>query len=209
MPKDSYRSAAGYYDRLFENLTRGLRLRGVRMFAPREGLRVLDVGCGTGIHLDIYRRYGCGLFGIDASPAMLARARERLGPAAKLVLGDAAGMPYRDGAVDFAFSMFALHEMRPDARSRVLAEMKRVIKADGRILLIDFHPGPIQTLEGRLTKMLIFLVEASAGREHFRNYRNFMALKGLPALIEANGLGIEKEGLVRGGALALFLLRKA
>lgn len=94
MSSDPYRKVAAIYDRLFEPLNRGLRMLGVRMILPEQGMRVLDVGCGTGSHLDIYRGSGCTLFGIDASPSMLDVARSRLGEGADLRLGDATQMPY-------------------------------------------------------------------------------------------------------------------
>jgi 2-polyprenyl-3-methyl-5-hydroxy-6-metoxy-1,4-benzoquinol methylase len=46
-------------------------LDGLKMFPPREGMQVLDVGCGTGLQLAGYRQAGCRVTGIDASPAML------------------------------------------------------------------------------------------------------------------------------------------
>ena len=67
------------------------------MLPPREGMDVLDVGCGTGIQLASYQEAGCRVSGIDASQAMLNVARRRLGERADLQLGDAARMPYPDG----------------------------------------------------------------------------------------------------------------
>jgi ubiquinone/menaquinone biosynthesis C-methylase UbiE len=90
----------------------------------------------------------------------------------------------------------------------VINEMRRVLKDSGHILLIDFHPGPIRPLKGWSTKTIIFFSELAAGREHFKNYRHFMAIKGLPAIIDEVSLGIEREKIVGGGALALFLLNK-
>lgn len=60
--EDPYRRVARLYDRLFEPLNRGLRLIGLRMFRPKAGMRILDVGCGTGVHLDLHRRFGCQRF---------------------------------------------------------------------------------------------------------------------------------------------------
>jgi ubiquinone/menaquinone biosynthesis C-methylase UbiE len=92
-------------------------------------------------------------------------------------------------------------------RSAVINESKRTLNEDGRILLIDFHPGPIQPLKGWLNKSIITFAEIAAGREHFKNYRDFMANKGLPELISTHGLSIDKEKIVSGGNIALFLLR--
>ena len=81
------------------------------------------------------------------------------------------------------------------------------MKPDGRLLIVDFHPGPIRFPKGWLYKINILFFERIAGREHFKNYRNFLANKGLPPLIEENNLYVEKEKIVGGGNLALFSLK--
>jgi ubiquinone/menaquinone biosynthesis C-methylase UbiE len=208
MKKDPYRSLARWYDRLFEPINKGLRVLGLRLFLPKEGMSILDVGCGTGQHLELYRRYRCAMYGIDPSPAMLEIAKNRLGDCAKLHLGDASNMPYEDGSFDLVLAMLALHEMSAGTRSSVIREMKRVLKDGGRILLIDFHPGPLKPLQGWYTKLIITLSEIAAGREHFRNYRHFMRIKGIPTLIAEHGLLVDKSRIVSGGALAEFLLKE-
>lgn len=204
--KDPYRNIAGIYDRLFENMNRGLRLAGIRMFRPSKGMDVLDVGCGTGSHLELYQRYECNLYGIDLSPSMLEVARVRLGDSIPLDLGDATNMPYEDHKFDLIISMLSLHEMAQQTRSGVLSEMKRVLKDDGRILLIDFHPGPYQPLQGWISKLIIFFSELAAGREHFKNYRQFMATKGLSTLATLHNLEIEKQNILAGGTFAIYLV---
>lgn len=203
--KDPYRSVAAIYDRLFESMNKGLRLAGIRLFPPAKGLNILDVGCGTGTHLDLYRRYDCNLYGLDLSPSMLEVARKRLGNAAKLELGNATDMPYEDNQFDLVIAMLSLHEMAPDTRSRVIMETKRVLKEDGRVLLIDFHPGPNQPLRGWISKVIIFFSELAAGREHFRNYRHFMANGGLSTLAAQHGLKVEKQRILAGGTFAIYL----
>jgi ubiquinone/menaquinone biosynthesis C-methylase UbiE len=189
-------------------MNQGLRLLGVRMFAPKPGMTLLDVGCGTGAQLELYRRFDCRLFGIDSSESMLAVAKTKLADSADLRLGDAAELPYASGMFDLVISMLSLHEMRPQVRIGAVEEMKRVLKDTGRILLIDHHPGPIQPVGGWITKAIVLIAEAAAGQEHFRNYRHFMSIKGLPAITEMCGLGIIKSKVVGGGALALQLLEK-
>jgi ubiquinone/menaquinone biosynthesis C-methylase UbiE len=207
MNEDPYRRVAGIYDRLFEPLNRGLRLLGLRMFQPEQKMRVLDVGCGTGVHLDKYRRSGCELYGIDTSPSMLDVARDRLGEAAELCLGNATEMPYESHTFDLVLCMLVLHEMEQLTRMSVIGEMKRVLKANGRILLIDFHAGRARPLKGWLTKPVIFLSELAAGRRHFRNYRHFMSSHGLPRLIQKSQLTEEQRKVVAGGTLALYVVR--
>jgi ubiquinone/menaquinone biosynthesis C-methylase UbiE len=204
--KDAYRNIARIYDRLFDNMNKGLRLAGVRMFRPAKGMDLLDVGCGTGAHLELYQRYKCNLCGIDLSPSMLQVARERLGESARLELGDATSMPYEDQQFDLILSMLSLHEMAAQTRVGVLTEMKRVLKDGGHILLIDYHSGPYQPLQGWTSKLIITLAELAAGWEHFRNYRQFMSAKGLPSLVAQNGLEVEKQSILAGGTFALILL---
>ena len=204
--KDPYRNIAGIYDRLFENMNRGLRIAGIRMFRPSKGMNILDVGCGTGSHLELYQRYECNLYGIDLSPSMLEVARVRLGDSIQLDLGDATNMPYEDHKFDLIISMLSLHEMAQQTRSGVLSEMTRVLKDDGHILLIDFHPGPYQPLQGWISKVIIFFSELAAGREHFKNYRQFMATKGLSTLATLNRLEVEKQNILAGGTFAIFLV---
>lgn len=204
--KDAYRHIAGVYDRLFDNMNKGLRLAGIRVFRPKKGMNILDVGCGTGTHLELYQRYECSLYGIDLSPSMLKVARARLGDLAQLELGDATNMPYENHKFDLIFSMLSLHEMTPQTRSGVLSEMKRVLKDDGHILLIDYQPGPYQPLQGWISKVIIFFFELAAGGEHFKNYRQFIATKGLSALVTQNRLEVEKQNILAGGTFAVFLV---
>jgi demethylmenaquinone methyltransferase/2-methoxy-6-polyprenyl-1,4-benzoquinol methylase len=170
-------------------------------------MAVLDIGCGTGAYLEHYQRAGCNVSGIDQSPSMLQVARNRLGESADLYMGDASNMPYQDKEFDLIVMSTVLHEMPRAVRSAVINEAKRTLKEDGRILLIDFHPGPIRALKGWLHKIIITFVEFAAGGEHFRNYRDFIANKGLPAIASAHSLSVDKEKIVGGGNIALFLLR--
>jgi len=206
MNKDPYKRVAGFYDKIFEPMNRGLRVLGLRMFLPKQAGAVLDVGCGTGIHLEMYQRYGCNLYGIDTSPSMLELARTRLGERAELRLADAPQLPYEDGFFDLVLCMLVLHEMDEQVRNTVIGELTRVIKPDGRILLIDFHAGKPRPLKGWFSKLVIILSEVAAGRRHFRNYRHFMSIGGLPALIDKSHLAIKKERIVGDDTLALYLL---
>ena len=203
--KDPYRNVASYYDRFFESMNKGLKLVGIRVFRPSRGMNILDVGCGTGTHLELYQRYKCNLYGLDLSPSMLEVARERLGDTAQLDLGDATNMPYEDDKFDLVISMLLLHEISPETRSSVLNEVKRILKVNGRILLIDYHPGPYQPMQGWISKTIIIISELAAGWEHFKNYRQFMATKGLATLLAQQNLKIEKERILAGGTFSVCL----
>lgn len=88
------------YDRFwhpYPNQSAKALLKLVQKEAP-DARRILDVGCGTGIVADHFLQAGYEVTGIDRSPAMLARARARLGDAPELREADAA-----DFAVDEQF----------------------------------------------------------------------------------------------------------
>jgi ubiquinone/menaquinone biosynthesis C-methylase UbiE len=97
--------------------------------------------------------------------------------------------------------------MAQNIREEVLSEAKRVLKSRGRILLIDFHPGPIKKLKGVYSKIIITIAEILAGGDHYRNYRHFIRNGGLPSLIKSSGLQIEAQKIVSGGNFGLFLLK--
>jgi demethylmenaquinone methyltransferase/2-methoxy-6-polyprenyl-1,4-benzoquinol methylase len=137
---------------------------------------------------------------------MLEVARATLGDRAELHLSETTGFPYDDGQFDLIITMLVLHELPSATRTTILNEAKRTLRAEGRLLLIDFHPGPIRGLNGWRSKIMITLSEILAGREHFRNYREFMAHKGLPTLVAAHDLTVDKERIVAGGNFGLFLL---
>lgn len=92
---------------------------------------ILDVGTGTGVVGRALVDYGHTVYGLDLSPAMLVRARRRLGPV--VVAADAARLPFRAAAFRQAVSVWVL-QMVADA-SAVLAEVARVLEPGGRYVI--------------------------------------------------------------------------
>jgi SAM-dependent methyltransferase len=91
-----------------------------------RGLRVLDVGCGTGLHLRLFADRGAAGVGLEPSGEMLERARERLAGDAQLVQGRAEALPFRDGTFD-AVTLITSLEFVADAGA-ALAEAARVCR---------------------------------------------------------------------------------
>ena len=207
MAKDPYRKFAAQYDRFVGPFTNALRHIGIKMHPPKPGTKVLEVGCGTGTNLMLYHRAGCSVYGIDLSPSMLEIAHTKLGEGADLQLGDASNMPYQNNFFDLVIAMFALHEMPREIRPLVMREMIRVTKQQGRVLIIDFHPGRIRFPKGWLYRAVILFIERVAGRKHFSNYRDFLSQKGLPRLIETQKLIVDRQKIVSAGNIAFFLIK--
>ncbi len=72
------------------------------LLKPRQGERVLDIGCGTGNHLITFSRLGLNVSGIDASTHMIQKAKERLGHLCTLRTGMAEDLPFDDNEFDLA-----------------------------------------------------------------------------------------------------------
>ena len=110
-------------------------------FARGRGtpLRVLDVACGTGRTLAQLARTlpDAAVTGLDLSPWYLDVARGRLPPGASLVAGNAEDMPFDDGSFDAVLSVYLFHELPRNARRRVMAEMRRVLRPGGLLVIAD------------------------------------------------------------------------
>lgn len=127
---------------------RRLRTRIVELAAIQPGSAVLDVGCGTGSQLLIAanRTGPTGLLkGVEPSPEMLARARDKLAPLSArgievgLTQGSADALPFPDGSFDAVLCTMVLHHLPPATRLGALAEMQRVLRPGGSIVIADLE----------------------------------------------------------------------
>jgi ubiquinone/menaquinone biosynthesis C-methylase UbiE len=119
-----------------------LRRQGLTSLA---GLRILDVGCGSGEVLNDFVRYGADpalLAGVDLLEERIERARRR-NPAIAYLVGNAESLPCRDGAFDVALQ-FTLLSSVLDARTRrrIAGETLRVLAPDGLLIWYDFIWNP-------------------------------------------------------------------
>lgn len=142
---------AARYDLLIWLLTLGRERRfRERLLEPirlQPGEAVLDVGCGTGsLAMAASRQVTPNgtVHGVDPSPAMIARARHKARKASADVTfedGTAESLPYPDASFDVVLSTVMLHHVPRKARPRAVREMRRVLRAGGRLLIIDFVAG--------------------------------------------------------------------
>jgi ubiquinone/menaquinone biosynthesis C-methylase UbiE len=105
-----------------------------------DGHRVLDAGCGAGLLAAALRAKGAKVTGFDASPAMVDLAKNRLGEDAAVHVADLAEpLPFDDAEFDDVIASLVLHYLRD--WTAPLAEMRRVLKPGGRLLLSVNHPA--------------------------------------------------------------------
>ncbi|HTZ86386.1 MAG TPA: ubiquinone/menaquinone biosynthesis methyltransferase [Solirubrobacteraceae bacterium] len=137
---------AARYDLLNSLMTARLHHRWRERAADRvelvPGERVLDVGCGTGdLTLEIAGRVpGTELIGCDFSEPMLGRAREKSARrgtrSVRFEHADALRLPYADASFDAVTTGFALRNLADTDRG--LAELARVVRPGGRVVVLDF-----------------------------------------------------------------------
>jgi ubiquinone/menaquinone biosynthesis C-methylase UbiE len=105
---------------------------------------VLDVACGPGILACALAGRARHVTGIDITPAMIEQARARQAATGHANLswhvGDATALPFADNQFDRVTTRYSFHHM-PDPAA-ALAEMARVCRPGGRIVVIDATPSP-------------------------------------------------------------------
>jgi SAM-dependent methyltransferase len=125
-----------------------LEARLLRLLGPFSGAeRALDVGCGTGALAHALAPHVGEVVGVDESEEYLAAAREHAPPGCTFVVGDAESLPFPYGDFDLVGCVRVLHHVRrPEL---VVAELARVTRRGGRILLADQlgDVDPIRSLE--------------------------------------------------------------
>ena len=139
---DVYTQKAPRYD-IWGKLTEArARERALRAAKIRDGETILEVAVGTGLMFEkIVAANPTGRnVGVDLTPAMLAQATARLAKSAakyELRVGDAYALDFPDGQFDLLVNNY-MFDLLPEADfPRVLAEFRRVLKPDGRLLLIN------------------------------------------------------------------------
>jgi SAM-dependent methyltransferase len=109
----------------------------------------LDAACGTGRYAAYLVERGHRVVGVDSSPDMLDRARERV-PQGEFLVGDLRQLPVPDQAVDLVVSGLALAHV--PALEPVMAEFARVLRPGGHLVISDAHHELV--LRGSVVKAL-------------------------------------------------------
>ena len=105
-----------------------------------DGRRVLDAGCGSGPLAAALRDSGAIVTGFDLSAVMIDLARQRLGADADLYVADLGEpLPFDDDAFDDVVASLCLHYLEDWAAP--LAELRRVLRPGGRLILSVPHPS--------------------------------------------------------------------
>ncbi|MEN3284238.1 MAG: demethylmenaquinone methyltransferase / 2-methoxy-6-polyprenyl,4-benzoquinol methylase [Solirubrobacteraceae bacterium] len=212
---------AGFYDVMNTVMTAGLhhrwRARAADLAELAAGDSALDVACGTGdLAIELSRRVGADgeVIGSDFAQEMLERAREKA-PALAWEWGNALDLPYASNRFDAATVGFGARNFSD--LDRGLAEMARVVKPGGRVVVLEIttpRRPPLSTFYSLWFDRIVPLIGRVTGEDEAYTYlpnsvKRFPAPDGLAAAMERAGLGEIRWILTAGGIIALHVGTKA
>jgi ubiquinone/menaquinone biosynthesis C-methylase UbiE len=193
-----YAAFAHFYDFVVLPF-RPLRRKVAALVEAHAKSRVLDVATGTGAQAREFARTAEEVVGVDLSDAMLRVARKKNRTSnLRFQRADSTELPFDDSTFDIACISFALHEMPASIRTRTIAEMARVTRAGGIVIIIDHgRPGgPFGPLLFRILKLF--------ERKYYPEFVN----SDLRPLLEAAALRVTIEcQLLQGAARVLIATR--
>jgi ArsR family transcriptional regulator len=189
-PEVGFDAVAGQWDRIQGPFyASGAREAALLKLVPR-GLRVADVGCGTGLLTLGLAAVAEHVDAVDSSERMVRLAREKVRRASLTNVtvrrAEAERLPFADGSLDAVFAFHLLrHLVRP---SDALAEFGRVVKPGGRMILVELEPHGHRALREATGSRHLGLPRETArsglGRAGFSDAR-FSALAPYPVRSEA------------------------
>lgn len=137
-----------------------------------DGIRLLDVGCGTGTLAILAARLGgsgARVSGIDPAPRQIARAQakaRRAGLDIDLRQGVIEDLPFDDASFDAVTSTLMMHHLPDDLKAKGLSEIWRVLEPGGRVVIADFtraHHGRDDSADEHAEQVGLAEIVAAAG----------------------------------------------
>jgi ubiquinone/menaquinone biosynthesis C-methylase UbiE len=197
------------YSLTIDKALAGARTRVADFSGMKAGDMVLDVCCGTGAQTVYYATKGIISWGIDVDPGMIEFAekrRRRLGlDNAFFQRASAGSLPFRNACFDHASISMGLHEKEGLLRDRIISEMKRVVKEDGTLAVVDYRVPYPEDAYGHAARLL----ERMAGPDHFRCFRSFISDGGLDSLVSRHQLHEEQREYPKRLPMVFLQLRNA
>jgi demethylmenaquinone methyltransferase / 2-methoxy-6-polyprenyl-1,4-benzoquinol methylase len=208
---------AGFYDVMNTVMTAGLhhrwRARAADLAALSPGDSALDVACGTGdLAIELARRVGDSgeVIGSDFAEEMLERARAKA-PDLQWEWGNALDLPYASGRFDAATVAFGARNFSD--LDRGLAEMARVVKPGGRVVVLEIttpRKPPLSTFYSLWFDRIVPLIGRITGEDEAYTYlpssvKRFPGPDGLAAAMAQAGLREIRWILTAGGIIALHV----
>ncbi|MFN4001695.1 class I SAM-dependent methyltransferase [Microcella sp.] len=136
------------------------RIATVRAVDPQPGERILDIAAGTGTSSVALAKSGAEVIALDFSQGMVDEGRRR-NPGLQFVQGDAEKLPFGDAEFDAVTISFGLRNVQHPQVA--LAEMHRVLKPGGRVVICEFSRPPLGLLRAGYHAYLRHVMPVIAG----------------------------------------------
>ena len=160
-----------------------LRLAAVEdLVEPRDGERVLDLGCTAGAIAHFLSTFGCEAVGVDAEPRAIERARD-LHPELRFDVADVAALPYEDESFDKAVAADLVEHLDDATLAAMLSESRRVLRPGGTLSV--YTPNPKHLIE-RLKERELILAQNPT-------HIGLRPAQELAAAMELAGLTVERN----------------
>jgi demethylmenaquinone methyltransferase/2-methoxy-6-polyprenyl-1,4-benzoquinol methylase len=203
--KSNYGFTAKIYDHIFYLALKPIRIAVMNELLKYKEKIILDLCCGTGNQIKLLSKYGFrNLYCLDISDSMLEIAK-RSDSSIKIYNEDATKTNFDNTSFDVVIISFAIHEKDRNTQQALINEAYRIIKKDGLMLVVDYVFDNKTTKFGRI---LINIIERIAGREHHRNFKNYIQNKGLSSLIKKDKFKLIKYNRMSSGAVTISIYKK-
>jgi len=194
------------YDWSIELILRKTK-QGISRYISEHNLSpALDICSGTGRQCHLIGINKQKIIGLDRDLKMIQYAKSKY-PSIPFICADAADVPLKNRYFNGIVISYSLHDKPPELRSKMLNETKRLLAPEGKMILVDFEQP--WNRWSRLAGVYTYLIERMAGREHFRNGRQFLKQGGLKALIKQNGITEIERFDIELGSSSLVLAKFA
>lgn len=169
--KQMFNNIAGRYDFLNHFLSVGIdhiwRRKALRIASPQQGIKILDVACGTGdLTFEALKYKPQNLTGIDLSENMLAIAHQKYSQKNSSIpvsfeCGDCEQLPFPDNSFGLVMAAFGVRNF--ENLEKGLAEMVRVLEPDGKLMILEFSK-PRNIILGGLFRLYFQFILPLVGR---------------------------------------------
>jgi malonyl-CoA O-methyltransferase len=194
--KVSFHKGASDYDqhtpvqkRVIEHLLNKLKGHGIK-----SGSTLLDIGCGTGLLLDLLSQSFpyLTLTGLDLAPNMIRHASERLKERAYLIQGDAEHLPFTDDIFSIVLSSSTFQWL--DNLNPCFDEIFRILKPEGRFLFTLFGEGTLKELRESWQEALsVAGLEGEKGHDGTHRFHNVAQVRSAMELSGFSDIKVYSE----------------
>lgn len=186
----------------------------------KEGDKIIDVGCGNGRLMELFKGENINYTGVDISDQLINLAREKY-PDNNFTIADNLNLPFSDNNFDKVFSIAVLHTIPSnELREKAVAELKRILKPGGLLFITVWDVWRKDTFPKFLKYYFLKLIGKSKldfkdafipWADKTKRYYHFFTKKELVTLTEKADFGTIEKGVAynkRGTRSNIYLIAR-